>query len=89
MQWYQRDISPGGGSFPFRCSWVNYTPAVTGDEIFAGRMQDFLEIEYLRNSAVHGSRPKNAETQNFIENQEEFITLFEKGINIYHALKIQ
>jgi len=25
----QRDNSPGGGSIPFRCSWVNYTPAVT------------------------------------------------------------
>jgi len=28
----QRDNSPGGGSIPFRCSWVNYTPAVTATE---------------------------------------------------------
>jgi hypothetical protein len=53
--WYQRDISPGGGSIPFRCSWVNYIPAVTLFEYVEilkvkedGKIKRYLPEKYIK-----------------------------------------
>lgn len=44
----------------------------------------YYELEYTRNSAVHGSRSQG--TQNYVEQQDQFEELFQRGLELYEYI---
>ncbi len=48
------------------------------------QMELYYNLEYTRNAAVHGARSRGI--QNYVEQQEQFETLFKSGLEIYEYI---